>query len=59
MSAMHRSPSKQTNEKYYKIENMEALKADPRMWAAGDTFFTPWDIAKLNHIYAMGKKNPE
>jgi hypothetical protein len=45
------------NENYYKIENMEALKADPRMWAAGDTFFTPWDIAQLNHLYAMGKKN--
>jgi hypothetical protein len=37
--------SKKEKENYYKIENEEALKADPRMFAAGKTFFTPWDIA--------------
>ena len=49
--------SKKEKENYYKIDNEEALRADPRMWAAGNTFFTPWDIARLNHLYEMGKKN--
>ena len=35
---------------------MEALKADPRKWPAGDSYFTPWDIARLNHLYAQGRK---
>lgn len=45
------------DEKYFNIENEEALKADPRTWDAGDMKFSPWDIARLNHLYAMGKKN--
>jgi hypothetical protein len=50
-----RDPKK--DEKYFSIQNEEALKADTRTWNAGEIEFTPWDIARLNHNYAMGKKN--